>query len=161
MSNYLKSKEEMDKICAKYSCKGDIIVSTALLYLMEGGTQRLTDDEFINTALKNIDDAHDKAEAEGKTLFISRDFEKAIVECAAEFAHCDTRDLIMYIQREIWFYGDDYGELSHANAICQLQRCVSFIIDTSNEMAYDDLIGVGFDDSEIEYLGFEDLLEEE
>lgn len=161
MSDYLKTKEKMDKICAKYSCKGDVIVSTTLLYLMEGGTQRLTDDEFINTALKNIDDAHDKAEAEGKTLFISRDFEKAIIECAAEFAHCDTRDLIMYIQREIWFYGNDYGELSYANAIRQLQRCISFIVDTGDGFGYDDLIGVGFDDSEIEYLGFENLLEEE
>ena len=161
MSDYLKTKEKMDKICAKYSCKGDIIVKTALTYLVEYGAEKLADDEYIKASLKDIDNAHDKAEAEGKVLFISRDFEKAIIECAAEFAHCDTRDLIMYIQREIWFYGDDYGELSYANAICQLQRCISFIIYTSNEMAYDDLIGVGFDDSEIEYLGFENLLDEE
>ncbi len=155
MSDYLKSKEKMDKICKKYLCKGDLIVNIALTYLMECGTERLTNDEYIKAALKNINDTHDKAEAEGKTLFISRDFEKAILECAAEFARCDTRDLIMYIQREIWFYGNNYGELSYANAIRQLQRCMSFIVDTSNEFAYDDLIGIGFDDNEIEFLGFE------
>ena len=161
MSDYLKSKEKMDKICAKYSCKGDLIVNTALTYLMECGTERLTNDEYIKAALKDIDDTHDKAEAEGKTLFISRDFEKAILECATEFAHCDIRDLIMYMQREIWFYGNNYGEPSYANAIRQLQSCMSFIVDTSNEFAYDDLIGIGFDDNEIEFLGFEDLIEEE
>lgn len=161
MSDYLKSKEKMDKIYEKYSCKGDLIVNTALTYLMECGTERLTNDEYVNAALKDVDNTHDKAEVEGKTLFMSRDFTKAIIECAAEFAHCDTRDLIMYMQREIWFYGNNYGELSYANAIRQLQRCISFIADTSNEFAYDDLIGIGFNDNEIEFLGFEVLLEEE
>ena len=81
MNTYTESKKALDKIREDFCCKGDIIFRTAIQYVVEYGQQTFQDYDFVMNQMAEIDGKHDDAEANGKTLFISRNFEKAIIEC--------------------------------------------------------------------------------
>ena len=108
--SYTESKKKLDSIRQKYGCKGEVLFRTAIQSVVEYGQYMFNDEEFIADQLRQIDDRHDIAEAQGKWLFMTRDFEKEIINCAKELANINTYDLLIYIQREVWLGGGEIGE---------------------------------------------------
>ena len=157
----MTAKETLNKIRQKYTCKGDIIFRTAIQNVVDCGQQTFMNEEWYEDALQEIDDRHDQAEAEGKWLWMTRDFEKAIMECAKEVAAVNTYELLMYIQKEVYFGSGKVGELDYQDAIERLKACVAHIEDFEDGLTLSVLHILGFDDDEIAYLGFEHLLDVE
>ena len=160
MNNYVETKKELDRIRNEYGCKGEIIFRTAIQYIVECGQQHFQDLEWVNEQLGIVDKKHDAFDREKKTSFISRDFEKAIIECAWEIAKVNTYDLLVYIQKEVWLSND--GGMDYKRAIELLKSCLEwFTDDTDNERIVENLNLLGFDDDEIESLGYGWLFEKE
>ena len=161
MSNYKETKKTLDKIRSEYGCKGDVIFRTAIQYVVDCGQQNFQDADWVKEQLDIVDKKHDAFDRENKTLFVSREFEKAIIECAAEIAKVNTYDLLVYIQREVWLAGDG---ISYQRAIKLLKICMCEIeqyTDCQNELTYESFDNVGFTDDEIAELGFGYLVEYE
>ena len=162
MSNYVESKKELNKIASKYGCKGDIIMRTAAQCIIEYGQYMFNDEDFIKDQIQQIEDKHRVAEEEGKHLCVTKDFELAIFNYARELAEVDSYDLIIYMQKEM--YWSNEGGLDYKRAIHLLEECMGWIDvygtgeGYSFKEALDDL---GFDEDEIEELGFEYALSRE
>lgn len=158
--NYQESKKELDKIRNEYGCKGEILFRTAIQYVVEYGQQLFQDLEWVNEQLDIVDKKHDTLDLEKKTPFISRDFEKAIIECAWEIAKVNTYYLLIYIQREVWLSGEgvDYQRAIELlkNSMMWLDEDISMVGDTLEAFYH-----IGFKDDEIEELGYGWLFEEE
>ena len=159
--NHAESKKKLDEIRREYGCKGDIILRTAIQYVVEYGKNMLLDEGWYEHFMFDIDKRHDEAEAEGKILFCTREFEKALIDCAKALCEVNTYDLLMYIQREVWLGGDG---ISYQRAIELLRNCVSFFIEDTCELIYarDELTDdIGFREDELEELGFDILFDYE
>lgn len=152
--SYNESKKQIEKIARKYTCKGDIIMRTALQYIVEYGQYMFKDEEFIVDQLQQIEDRHMVAEKEGKILFVSKDFELAIFECAQELAEINTYDLIIYMQKEM--YWSNEGGMDYNRAMSLLERCMCWMDEQedNNKMLYEVFSECGFEDDEIDQLGF-------
>ena len=158
MNNYAESKKQINDIRRRYGCKGDVIFRTAIQYIVEHGQYSFKDNERVHEWLNAIDEKHDEAERNGKRLWIGREFEKALIECAVELAVIKPYDLLIYIQKEVWLSGDG---IDYQRAMEMLKDLVSLISDESCYYgeALSKLYDAGFDDTEIEELGFADLLD--
>ena len=152
--NYTESKQKLDAIRSKYVCTGDIIFRTAIQYVVEYGQSMLSDEAWQEHFMFDIDRRHDEAEKEGKILFCTRRFEKAIFECAFELSEVEAYDFLIYIQKEIYLGGDG---INYQRAIELLKDCVNYLDYDPLNQARD----IGFDDGELEELGFGCLLEGE
>ena len=154
MSNYVETKKELDKIRNEYGCKGEILFRTAIQYVVDCGQQNFQDDEWVKEQLDITDKKHDAFDCEKKTPFVARDFEKAIIECAAKIAKVNTYDLLVYIQREVWLSNEG---VDYQRAIELLKQCMCDIEQRENcenkltLYAFEDL---GFTDDEMEVLDF-------
>ena len=159
MNNYAESKAKLDAIRNKYTCAGDIIFRTAVQYIVEQGQATLSDEAWREHFMFDIDRRHDAAEKAGKILFCTRQFEKAIFECAFELAEIKTYDLLIYIQREVFLSGDG---ISYQRAIGLLKSCIEYIADGANPIYIEDYLdSMGFMNDEIRELGYGYLLDEE
>lgn len=166
MSNYAESKKALDKIRDKYGCKGDIIFRTAIQLLVDAGKCTILDPAWYQCEMDNIDARHDKAEAEGKFLFMTRDFEKAIYECAKDLCEIDTYDILRYIQKEIWL-GGEVGEPDYQRAMQIIRDCLCYTADRygAYSMNCEETLykfrEMELTDDEIEYFGWEYLFDVE
>lgn len=154
MNNYAEAKKELNTIRNKYSCAGDLLFRTAIQCVMEYGTDSLNDDWTYEHLKEDINENHDNAEAEGRNLILSREWEIAILDCARELAKVDTYYLLIYIQQEVWLGGDG---INYKRAIELLKKCMADIdslLDCDTDALLDSLDNIGFDDSEIEELGW-------
>lgn len=163
MNNYKESKAKLDKIRQEYNCKGDIIFTTAMQMVVEHGTENFNDDEWFNEVINGIDKRHDKAEAEGKWLWMTRDFEKAIVNCAHDAAKIRPYDLMLYIQREMYLSSGVMGEPDYQRAIEIIKRCMQWMDEEISKMGgtLDAFYDIGFTDDEIANFGYEYLFDYE
>ncbi len=159
MNNYAETKKELDRIRDEYGCQGEIIFRTALQYVVEHGQNTFNNDGFVNNQLVLIDVKHDKAEAEGKNLFITREFERAFIECAREIAKVNAYNLLIYIQKEVWLSHE--GGIDYDRAVKLLKNCMSWIEEDHASLGemLDTLEYMGFDDDDIEALGFAYILD--
>lgn len=117
--SYTESKKKLDEIRQEYSCKGDIIFRTAIQYVVEFGTCSLQDQDWYKWMMDDIDANHDCAEAKGEILWCTREFEKAIIDCAVALSKIETYDFLTYIQREVWL-----GEPDYQRAIEIIRNCL-------------------------------------
>lgn len=154
--NYSNSKEILDSIRNEYTCKGELIFRCAIQNVIECGIRMLTD-EYLEAWLKDIDAQHDAAEANGKHLLVGRDFEKAIAECTVKITEIAPIDIIMYLQRNLWFYNTP-NEISYERAIGLLQSVIEYSLqDRETDIAREDLDYIGFNDDELSALGYEEV----
>lgn len=161
MSNYVESKKVLDKIREDFGCKGEIIFRTAIQEVVSYGQTTFLDNGIYKDMMDDIDANHNYAEANGKTLFISRDFEKAIIECARELSKIDSYDLLIYIQKEIWLGSDG---IDYKRAIQLLESSLEYLENynnCNNEENYEAFQDIGLYDDEIEMLGFKYLISKE
>lgn len=158
MSNYVESKKVLDKIREDFGCKGEVIFRTAIQEVVSYGQTTFLDNGIYKDMMDDIDANHNYAEANGKTLFISRDFEKAIIECARELSKIDSYDLLIYIQKEIWLGSDG---IDYKRAIQLLESSLEYLENynnCNNEENYEAFQDIGLYDDEIEMLGFKYLI---
>lgn len=159
MKNYAETKKELDRIRNEYGCKGEMIFRTALQYVVEYGQSKFKNNKWVQEQLMLVDGKHDEAELEGKTLWIGREFEKSLIECAAEIANVDTYGMLVYIQKEVWLSHE--GGIDYQRAIELLKDCMDDIEqrehceDKLTLCAFEDL---GFDHEELITLNFGYLL---
>lgn len=158
--NYTESKQKLDAIRSKYMCAGDIIFRTAIQAVVEQGQYAFRDEVWCKDLFNKIDVRHDAAEAEGKILFMTRDFEKAIFECAKEIAGIEAYDLLMYIQKEIYLGGNG---IDYKRAIELLRGCLDYCGNNTYEIMYTLEMAeeMGFTEDELEELGYGYMLDEE
>lgn len=162
--NYAETKKELDRIRNEYGCKGEMIFRTSLQYIVEYGSIRFKDDEWVQSQLDLVNAKHNKADEENKILFIGREFEIALIECAREIAKVDTYGTLVYIQKEMWLSND--GGIDYEKAVHLLKSCMNWIEENHGSLweTYDMFDELGFNDEELETLGFSylfDVREEE
>lgn len=159
-NNYAETKKELDRIRNEYGCQGEVIFRTALQYVVEHGQNTFNENGFVENWLTMIDVKHDKAEAEGKNLFIARHFERAFIECAKEIAKVDAYTMLIYIQKEVWLGHE--GGIDYNRAVTLLQACMCNLEqwnDYQNHLTLGEFEDIGFDDDEIIELKFGYILE--
>ena len=165
--SYTESKKKLDAIHREYSCKGDIIFRTAIQYIVEHGQYNFRNQKWFDSCIENVDKKHDLAERDGKHLFIGRDFEKALLECAKELAQVEAYDLLTYIQREVWLGGGDFGEPDYQRAIEIIRNCLCYVHDSYGAYSSDcyetlnKFREMDLTDEEIEFFGWEYLFDVE
>ena len=154
MNTYAKTKQELDRIRGKYGCKGEVIFRTALQYIVEYGCHNFNNDIWVEDQLILVDGKHDEAEAEGKHLWIDREFEKAIIECTREIAKVETYSMLVYIQKEVWLSNE--GGIDYERAVKLLKNCMEWFADDCCGCAetLEKFELLDFDDSEIEAMGY-------
>ena len=161
MNNDVESKKTLDEIASKYGCKGDIIMRTAAQYIVEYGQYMFNDEDFIKDQIQQIEDKHRIAEEEGKHLWVTKDFELAIFNCARELAEVNSYDLIIYMQKEI--YWSNEGGLDYKRAVQLLKSSLEYLENynnCNNKENYEAFQDIGLEDNEIEEFGFGYLISE-
>lgn len=159
MKNYAETKNELDRIRNEYGCKGEMIFRTSLQYIVEFGQNKFLDDEWVQSQINAVNEKHNKADAENKILFIGRGFEIALIECAKELAKVNAYNLLVYIQKEVWLSNE--GGIDYDRAVQLLKSCMSWIEEDHASLGemLDTLEYIGFDDDDIEALGFAYVLD--
>lgn len=162
---YITSKKKIDKIRQEYGCKGEVLFRTALQNVIDYGKCTLLDKGWYQCTMNDIDHEHDLAEANGKFLWLTRDFEKAIVDCSVELCEIETYHLLMYIQKEIWLSGE-IGEPDYQRAMEIIRNCLSYMADCYGAYRCDEeetleKFRCVMNDTEIEYFGWGELLDAE
>lgn len=162
MNTYAESKKTLDRIRDEYGCKGEVIFRTALQYIIEYGQSMFGDAEWVEEQLSLIDERHDKAEANGTILYVGRELEKAVIECASEIVEVNAYNLLIYIQKEVWLSHE--GGIDYERAVELLKKCIYDIEEREgceDKLLYQELDSIGFYDTDLEDLGFGYLLNEE
>ena len=164
---YKEHKKLLDEIRQKYNCKGDVIFRTAIQYIVQHGQLNFRNEKWFNSCIDQVDREHDRADKDGKILWIGRDFEKALLECAREVAQIEPYDLLIYIQREVWLGGGEVGEPDYQRALQIIRNCLCdmdyhFGSYGSDSMAtLQKFRDVELTDDEIAYFGWEYLFDTE
>ena len=164
---YEENKKILDRVRQKYGCKGDIIFRTALQYIVEHGQYNFRNEKWYNSCIEQVDSKHDLAEKDGKILWIGRDFEKALLECARELADIDAYDLLTYVQHDVWLGGEEIGQPDYKRALQIIRNCMCYVADcygvynTSDEERLEKFHEMDLTDDEIAYFGWEHLLDTE
>jgi hypothetical protein len=165
--SYTESKKKLDKIRQEYGCKGDVLFRTAIQYVVEFGSCTLQDKDWYKWMMDDIDANHDRAEAKGEILWCTKEFEKAIIDCAVALSKVNTYDFLTYIQREVWLGGGEVGEPDYQRAIEIIRNCLCYTADCYGaysldcQETIDKFREMGLKDEEIEYFGWEYLFDVE
>lgn len=149
--SYTESKKKIDKIRDDYR---ELAFRAGISHLMDVGIRHLDKDSVEETCkmIMQEDDTY---------KIISNDFQCDIVRVAGELAQVPHIDLLVYIQREV-FYDVFDGGINYSRAIELLKDCMlGFEMQCdSDKEALDMLENMEFQESEIRALGFEYLLKD-
>jgi hypothetical protein len=144
MNTYAESKKKFDVIRNRV---GEPMFRMAISHLMDVGIRHLTEEaveETCNKIMQEDDTNH----------FMTNGFKCDLVRTAYELAQISHTDLIVYIQREIVYDVFD-GMPSYGRAIELLKRCMNWIeSDGDCCQTLDNFEWIGFDDDDIEALGW-------
>lgn len=151
MSNYAESKKKIEEIRSK----DEMMFRMAISHLMDVGIRHLTE-ENIKSSCEEImkqDDSHS---------FMTNQYQCDLIMMSGELAKIPHIDLLVYIQREVNYDVFD-GAISYKRAIGLLQSCMAW---TTEEVPESDIVKeefncIGFNDDEIEALGFGYLIDVE
>lgn len=153
MNTYVESKKKFDAIRNKV---GEMMFRMAISHLMDVGIRHLTEETVEETCNEIMQKDDSKA-------FMTNAFQCSLVRTAYELAQISHTDLLVYIQREVVYDIFD-GMPSYERAIQLLKKCMYDIEERENcenKLLYQSLEQIGFNDDEIEKLGFNYLLNEE
>lgn len=144
MSNYAESKKKFDAIRNK--C-GEIGFRMAISHLMDVGIRHLTAENVEETCNKIMQEDDSKQ-------FMTNGFKCDLVRTAYELAQIPHTDLLVYIQREMFYdAGDDMPP--YDRAIRLLKGCMNWIENDGDcAETLDNFEWLGFYDDEIEALGW-------
>lgn len=152
MSNYIENKKKLNAIRNEYGTKGDVLFRTAIQMLVEHGQANFNDEEWYAEVVQHVHDRHNEAEKQGKILWVSRDFEIAILECTKKMAEIEVYDLLIYIQREVFLSNEG---IDYQRAIELLKECMNLIMsDRELDFVRDDFFDIGLEEDELDELGY-------
>lgn len=148
---YAETKKQIDAI----RNKNEVMFRMAISHLMDVGIRHLTEENLTETcnAIMKEDDSRS---------FMTNEYKCNLVKTAGELAKLDHIHVLTYISREVTYdVGDnaiDYGRATELLESC-LNYCVSSTYETmyALEMAQE----IGFEDDELEQLGYGWMLGEE
>ena len=151
MNNYAENKQKIESVRNK--C-GEIMFRMAISHLMDVGIRHLTEENVEETCREIMQKDDSKA-------FMTNEFSCNLVRMAYELAQVPHTDLLVYIQREVVYDVFD-GGMSYERSIEMLKKCMSWIVNgVPYGSPYIDLTDIGFDDDELENMGYEYLINEE
>jgi hypothetical protein len=146
MSNYAESKKKFDEIRNRV---GEPMFRMGISHLMDVGIRNLDKDLVEETCEKIMQEDDSKA-------FMTNGFKCELIRTAYELAQISHVDLLAYISREMFYdVGDDMP--TYDRAIKLLKGCLNWLDDDliEREETLDTLTTyIGFDEDEIEALGF-------
>lgn len=156
MNNYAESKKKFDEIRNRV---GEPMFRMGISHLMDVGIRHLDKDLVEETCEKIMQEDDSKA-------FMTNGFKCELIRTAYELAQISHVDLLAYISREMFYdVGDDMP--TYDRAIKLLKGCMCNVEqwnDCRNELTLGEFEEIGFEDEELEALGFGyvlDLREEE
>ena len=149
--NYMESKKKLDELRKR----NEVLFRMAISHLVDTGIRHFTEKSVARTCAEIMkqDDSHS---------IMTNEFQCKLVKTAAEIAKLDHIHVLTYIGREVYWDVGDNG-ISYQRAIGLLRRCVE-IIDEHHELCSDvleDLYYAGFNNDEIDLLGYGYLLDVE
>lgn len=150
MNTYVESKKKIEAIRNKV---GEMMFRMGVSHLMDVGIRHLTEETVEETC-------NEIMQKDDSKTFMTNAFQCSLVRTAYELAQISHIDLLVYIQREV-FYGIFDGMPSYERAIELLKKCMYDIEERENcenKLLYQSLEQIGFNDNEIEVLGFKYLL---
>lgn len=148
---YAESKKKLDEL----RHKNEAVFRMGISHLMDCGIRHLTDENIEDTCkeiMKEDDTNH----------FMTNEFKCDLIRMAGELAKIDHIHLLVYISREIYF--DVHDNYPSYDRLWQLAKgSISWILaDTyETEYALQEVREIGFDDDEIETLGYGWMLDVE
>lgn len=150
MSNYVESKKKIESIRNKY---GEPMFRCGISHLMDVGARHLTK-EMVEETCKEI------MQEDDSKSFMTNGFKCDLIRAAYELAQIPHIDLLVYIQREVYYDVFD-NEMSYER-MKRLYNNMLFHISelVSGSDLVDTLHCIGFTDDEIE-MEFDDLIDEE
>ena len=144
MNNYKETKKKLDEL----RNRNEIMFRMAISHLMDVGFRHLTEENIEETcnAIMKEDDSRS---------FMTNQYKCNLVKTAGEIAKLDHIHVLTYISREVNYdVGDNAIDYKRATELLQycLDYCGSSTYETmyALEMARD----IGFEDDEIEQLGY-------
>lgn len=148
--NYMESKKKLDELRRK----NEILFRMAISHLMDTGIRHFTEESVARTCAEIMkqDDSHS---------IMTNEFQCELVKTAAEIAKLDHIHVLTYIGREIYYDVGD-NSISYNRALELLVACMETIYQNHREDSYyalEDLRYCGFDDDEVEQLGYGFLLD--
>lgn len=149
MNNYMQSKKKFDAIRNKI---GEVTFRMAISHLMDVGIRHLTEENVEETCKKIMQE-------DDSNHFMTNGFKCDLVLAAYELAQIPHTDLLVYIQREMAYDVCD-GMPSYARAVHLLKGCMNWIeSDRCCEETLDNFEWIGFEEDEIEALGWGYILD--
>lgn len=145
---YAESKKKI----AEIRQTNEAMFRMAISHLMDVGIRHLTEDNVEETCKEIMQEDDSKS-------FMTNAFKCDLVRMAGELAKVDHIHLLGYISREM-YYGIDDNHISYQRAIQMVQECIDWITsELDGGDAYNNLMSIGFDEEELEYLGYGYILD--
>lgn len=148
---YEETKKQIDAI----RNKNEMLFRMAISHLMDVGIRHLTEENIAETCAEIMKEDDSRS-------FMTNEYKCELIKTAGELAKLDHIHVLTYISREVTYdVGDnaiDYGRATELLESC-LGYCASSTYETmyALEMAQE----IGFEDDELEQLGYGWMLGEE
>ena len=149
MTTYAESKKKIEEIRNRH----EVMFRMSVSHLMDVGFRHLTKDNIDRTCAEIMQ------EDDGNHV-MTNEFKCDLVKTAGELARIDHIHLLVYISREVDYDVFD-GAIGYTRAMVLLRYCMAEIEQNyccNNEEVLDAFENIGFDDDELEVLGYGYLL---
>lgn len=147
MTTYAESKKKIEEI----RNTNETMFRMAISHLLDVGIRHLTEENIEATCQKIMGEDDSKA-------FMTNEFKCDLIRTAGELAKIDHIHLLVYISREVYYDVFDDG-IGYERAISLLKNCIN--AHDFNYTSVDDIREIGFEDEEIESLGYGWMLDSE
>ena len=144
MTTYAESKKKIEEI----RNRNEVMFRMSVSHLMDVGFRHLTKDNIDRTCaeiMQEDDDNH----------IMTNEFKCDLVKTAGELARIDHIHLLVYISREVYYDVFD-DAISYERLIHLAKGSISWILADTYETDYalQEIREIGFEDEEIESLGY-------
>lgn len=148
---YIESKKKLDELRSS----NEVLFRMAISHLMDVGIRHLTEENIEETCSIIMQEDDSKS-------FMTNEFKCDLIRLSAELAQINHIHLLVYISREMC-YDVDENHLSYSRLRYLAKGSISWILaDTcETEYALQEVREMGFDDDEIEELGYGWMLDVE
>jgi ERCC4-related helicase len=151
MTTYVESKKKIEEI----RNTNETMFRMAISHLMDVGIRHLTEENINRTCEEIMQEDDSKA-------FMTNEFKCDLIRTAGELARIDHIHLLVYISREVYYDVFD-DEISYERLKCLAKGSISWILADTYETDYalQEIREIGFEDEEIESLGYGWMLDAE
>ena len=147
MTSYTESKKKIEEI----RNINETMFRMSVSHLMDVGYRHLTPENIECTCKEIMQEDDSKA-------FMTNEFKCDLVRMTGELAKVDHIHLLVYISREVYY--DVFDKAMSYNRTIQLLKNYINSLDF-NYVSLDELREIGFEDEELEWLGYGFLLDNE